>query len=407
MGKNLKRISKMQENQSPLKIIHISSVSASLFLNSGRGDIKKLTKENWHALTSVEIKKRYPRLDIECWSPEIRYKKEKGFSNLNLKFRIFPSNFVLRPGMELCFLMIKKLNEEIEKNQNKKIIIHLHEYHSWQVYLILYFLKKRENVRVVVQHHGGRSPIANLKKYKRLILFFPAIILMQFFENLLFKKVDIFYVLSENEIDYLEKIAPKSLIKFQSMGIGEEYFKIVNRKETRKKLGLDLNKKYVIFIGRIKATKGIKELLDASRKLKEIDFLILGRGEDFERYKEYMESKNIKNVKFLGPIYGDEKFDYLSASDCLILPSHTEGAPVVLMEAIAKNIPVISTNVGGIPKMIKNRREGIIIKPNSRKEIIKSIKEILKWKRKKIQKYAKKYKWSNIVKQTYEDYKKC
>ena len=211
-----------------IKVIFVSSVSASLFLNSGRGDINKLTKENWHSLTAIEIKKRNPCLEIECWSPEIKYKKEKKFKELGIKYCIFPSDLVIRPGMEVCLRMVHKLNSEIKKSQenNQKLIIHLHEYHSWQIYLILLLLKRKKNVKIIAQHHGGRNPFANLRKYKRLALFLPLISLMQFFEHLLFKKVDVFYALGDLEINYLKKIAPNSEIRFQSVGIEEEYFKV-------------------------------------------------------------------------------------------------------------------------------------------------------------------------------------
>ena len=76
----------------------------------------------------------------------------------------------------------------------------------------------------------------------------------------------------------------------------------------------------------------------------------------------------------------ERKLFYLSASDCFVLPSYNEGAPVVIMEAIAKNLPVVVTDVGGIPLMVKNGKEGRLIKPKSSEEIIKGIKEVLMWK---------------------------
>lgn len=249
----------------------------------------------------------------------------------------------------------------------------------------------------------------NLFKYKKLLIFLPAIFLMQFAENLLFKKVGIFYALTDEEINYLKK-KNSGKIKFQTMGISDEYFKKQEKIEIRKKLNLDNNKKYGIYLGRIKTTKGIKELLDAVKALKDRNFelLLIGGGVDSEKYKDYANKNKIENAKFLGNIYGNKKRDYLSAGDFLILPSYTEGAPVVLMEAIAENLPVIATNVGGIRKMIENYREGIIINPQSKEEIINAIKEILKWKNKNIRKYAEKYRWEKIIKNTMEDYnKKC
>jgi len=384
-----------------MKIIQISSASSSFSVKDYGEDIFKV----WSAKVGFELKKAYPKLDIECWTPEKECKQEKEIMKNGIKFKIFPTELSVRHGMEICFGMIRALKKEMKKDKN--LILHFHEYHSWITYLLLFFAGNK--VKIICQHHGGRSPMNNLFKYKKLLIFLPAIFLMQFAENLLFKKVGIFYALTDEEINYLKK-KNSGKIKFQTMGISDEYFKKQEKIEIRKKLNLDNNKKYGIYLGRIKTTKGIKELLDAVKALKDRNFelLLIGGGVDSEKYKDYANKNKIENAKFLGNIYGNKKRDYLSAGDFLILPSYTEGAPVVLMEAIAENLPVIATNVGGIRKMIENYREGIIINPQSKEEIINAIKEILKWKNKNIRKYAEKYRWEKIIKNTMEDYnKKC
>ncbi|MDD5012051.1 MAG: glycosyltransferase family 4 protein [Candidatus Nanoarchaeia archaeon] len=387
-----------------MKIIQISSASSSYSVK----DYEKDFFLAWYARVGFAIKKYHKELNVECWTIEKECKDEKEIEKEGVKFRIFPTKISLRHGMEISFNLLKAIKEEIKKakKENERLVLHLHEYHSWITYLIL-FLTKKDNVKIIAQHHGGRNPFANLKKYKILFLVFPLIALMQFCENFLFKKIDIVYALSEEEMEYLKKISPNSEIKFRTMGIEEECFKKIDKKLARKRLKLNLNKKYVLYIGRIKTTKGIKELLDAAEGLKGIEFLLVGGGveEEILKYENYVKEKNISNVKFLGSVYGKEKLDYLSASDCLILPSYTEGAPVVLMEAMAKNLPVIATNVGGIPIMIKDK-EGIIIKPKSGKEIINAIKEILIWKKRDMKKEAEKYKWKEIIEKTIEDYER-
>ena len=148
----------------------------------------------------------------------------------------------------------------------------------------------------------------------------------------------------------------------------EEYFIKSDKIKAKKMLGLNLNKKYIIYIGRIKTTKGIKELLESMKEIN-AELLLMGQGQDSKKYEDYAEKIGVTNCKFLGQVYGTKKLDYLTASDCLILPSHTEGAPVVIMEAIAKNLPVVVSDVGGVRRMIKNNREGIIIQPKSKEEI--------------------------------------
>ncbi len=387
-----------------MKIIQINTSSVGLNLNEEENKVNI----NWGIQVARELRKKDNNLKIECWFIEKGYLKEFKKAKEGIKFRIFPTNFSIRHGMEISLSIINALNKEIinSAKQNDKLIIHLHEYHSWQAYLILDSIKKCKGIKIIAQHHGGRSPLENLKRYKRLILFLPLILLMQLLEKKLFKKIDTFYALSDDEINYLKRITPKSKVKFQTMGISEKYYIIQNKKELREKLKLNINKKYILYIGRIKTTKGIKELLDAMKKIdnKSIGLLIIGGGADYDKYNKYTKGINLKNVKFLGEIYGDKKLDYLSACDCLILPSYTEGAPVVLMEAIAKNLPVIVTDVGGISKMIANGREGIIIRPRSSEEIIKAIENILKWKDKDIRKHAEKYKWRRIIKNTIRDY---
>jgi len=74
------------------------------------------------------------------------------------------------------------------------------------------------------------------------------------------------------------------------------------------------------------------------------------------------------------------------------------------MEALARNTPVVVSDVGGVSLMIENKREGIIIKQKNPEDIVKGIREVLNWKGKNVRKYAEKYRWKRIVDNTVEDY---
>lgn len=389
---------------SKIKIIQISSCSSSFNTHEFKEDVFR----SWCARVAFQLKKFYPKLEVECWTIERKNKEQKTHRVMDIEFKVFPTTLSIRPGMEISTPLITNLKREIKKakKKNVKLIFHFHEYHSWLIYRILSSIEKNENIKIIAQHHGGRSPLANLQKYKKFLPFLPGILAMQFCENMFFKKVNTFYALSNQEIRYLREKAPNSLIKFQTMGIENEYFKKRDRLLSRKKLGLDLKKKYLLYLGRIKSTKGMGELLEGLKELKtpDVELLFIGQGVEEAKYKEYARKNNIKNIRMLGTKYGSEKLHYLTAVDCLILPSYTEGAPVVVMEAIANNTPVIATKVGGVSRMIKNNREGIIINPKSSKEITNAIDEILGWGEKNIRKYANKYKWEKIVRETVRDY---
>ena len=396
----------MKQTNEKIKVIQIAHCSHSYFLGAGEKDLKKLVLNDWYAKVSKQIKKFYPNIEVECWAPEKTYKKEEEFMDSGVLFKFFPVTFSPIYALDLSIPMICKLKKEIEKSKkdNFKLIIHIHEIHNLHGLLIASIFR---NEKKIVQHHGGSWPLKHIKQTKRYKLFFPFFILGQIWENLVMRNIKCFYVLSRDEMDYLHKRTPNSKIVFQTMGIEEDYFKTTNKKDARKKLRLSLDKKYLLFIGRIADIKGVGFLLEAMNKIKDnknIELKIIGFGPQESKFKDYAKKNNLKNVEFLGGVFGRRKLLYLSAADALILPSTKEGAPVTVMEALARNTPVVVSDVGGVSLMIENKREGIIIKQKNPEDIVKGIREVLNWKGKNVRKYAEKYRWKRIVDNTVEDY---
>ena len=388
-----------------IKVIMIAHCSHSYFLGEGEKDLKKLFLNDWYVKTAKQLNKFYPKIEVECWAPEkLNIEKEEMILE-GVKFKFFPVTFSPIYALDLSISMIKELKGEVRKSkeENYKLIIHIHEIHNLHGLLITTLFK---NQKIIVQHHGGSWPLKHIKQTKRYKFFFPIFLLAQIWENLVLRNVDYFYALSEDEINYLRRVAPNSTIRFQTMGIDEEYFKKVNKKTARKKLNLGNKEKILIYIGRINDVKGVGFLLEAMNKLKEENILlkIIGFGPQEDKFKKYVKDNNLKNVEFLGGVFGEKKLLYLSASDAFVLPSSKEGAPVTVMEALAKNLPVVVTNVGGTPLMVKNGREGIIIPPRNSEEIVSGIREVLKWEKRDIKKYAEIYKWEKIIKETVGDY---
>ncbi len=388
-----------------IKVIMIAHCSHSYFLGEGEKDLKKLFLNDWYVKTAKQLNKFYSEIEVECWAPEKLNNEIEEIVLEEVKFKFFPVNFSPIYALDLSMPMLKELKKEIKKSEAEdyKLIIHIHEIHNLHGLLIATLFKKQ---KIIVQHHGGSWPLKHLKQTKRYKLFFPLFILAQIWENSVLHNVSCFYALSEDEMNYLKRVAPNSKIKFQTMGIDDEYFKKVDKKTARKKLGLPLNKKILIYIGRINDIKGIGFLLEAMNKLKKEDILlkIIGFGPQEDKFKKYVQENDLKNVEFLGGVFGEKKLLYLSAVDVFVLPSSKEGAPVTVMEALARNLPVVITNVGGTGLMVKNKREGIIISPKKTEEIVEGIKEVLKWKEKDIRKYAEIYKWKKIIKGTVKDY---
>src|SRR5690554_4096935 len=139
----------------------------------------------------------------------------------------------------------------------------------------------------------------------------------------------------------------------------------------------------LIYVGVLKKEKGLIHLLESLSILKQyfndIHLNIVGDGPEKENLKFYVENNSLSNnVTFHGYIpLGKELFDLYNSSNIFVLPSVSEGTPRVLIEAMAHGIPVIATQVGGVPFTISNGKNGILIKPEDSRSIFNAVKLIM------------------------------
>lgn len=107
--------------------------------------------------------------------------------------------------------------------------------------------------------------------------------------------------------------------------------------------------------------KGQRVLLQAAQKLEhqapDIQFILLGDGEDTETLKT--EYSSLGNVSWLG--FKSNIADYLAGLDVFAFPSRNEGLGSVLLDVMQLGVPVIATNVGGIPDIVKHEQTGLLI----------------------------------------------
>lgn len=135
----------------------------------------------------------------------------------------------------------------------------------------------------------------------------------------------------------------------------------------------------LLFLGWLGKRKGIWDLLkvitDHKKELKGKLILRFG-GNDFEEeIKSYISENEIGDiVKFEGWVSGEKKEECLAWSDVFILPSYNEGLPISILEAMAYGMPVISTPIGGIPEVVKDGKNGIIVEPGNEEQIWNAIK---------------------------------
>jgi len=143
-------------------------------------------------------------------------------------------------------------------------------------------------------------------------------------------------------------------------------------------LNKPLNKIKILFVGRLEEVKGIEVLVEAVNILqnqynKEVELTIIGGGSLEQKLKEQSKLYGL-NVQFLGIIpYGPDLFKYYRDSDIFVLPSYSEGTPLVIIESMANSLPVIASNVGGIPNLLSNNENGFLFDPGNAVELVDAI----------------------------------
>ncbi|HPI00393.1 MAG TPA: glycosyltransferase, partial [Chitinophagaceae bacterium] len=92
--------------------------------------------------------------------------------------------------------------------------------------------------------------------------------------------------------------------------------------------------------------------------------LHIGGDGDVKKLLKIIQENDLRNiVEYLGWVSNNEKNNLLLHSDIYMLPSYAEGLPVSILEAMSYGMPIISTNVGGIPEIVKHQYNGLLFQP--------------------------------------------
>jgi glycosyltransferase involved in cell wall biosynthesis len=178
----------------------------------------------------------------------------------------------------------------------------------------------------------------------------------------------------------VKKFSNKSIqVKTFYRGIDLSNFQnIPPRCSLLKELQLNPDKRYILFVGRLIYDKGIYELAEAFDIVarRHTDFNLIVIGEEIEKEKLETKFKNygvLHRVLFKGIIPHKEVAYYMRISDLLILPTWAEGLPNVVMEAMATGLPVIASEVGGIPEVLENGVTGLSVPAKNVEKLTEAI----------------------------------
>jgi len=194
----------------------------------------------------------------------------------------------------------------------------------------------------------------------------------------LYKYADVVFTVSPHFTELVNSSGGYGIT--QRPGISFNYTDIISNKELYPKIAYNL-----LYLGRLDVEKGLIELLDAvdiikSKKIYNFKLTIVGDGYDEEYIKNYSDNLKLGDiVNFHGPENDLNKLrNFYLESDLFILPTHHEGFPRTLYEAMIFGVPIITTFVGGISSRMKDNYNCLKIERTSPVSIVDKVEYAFK-----------------------------
>jgi len=270
---------------------------------------------------------------------------------LNNKFSEFFS-ISHKSSLNNLNFFLKLFKTDILKRINKGDVIHVHRPEM----VIPLAIRKRN--KIICTLHGGQD-MAVFKKKGKMIGFFYSI--LQFISFLL---VDQLIVVDKKNLKrYLKKYSwIKKKINLIPISVDINRFYPRNKLESRKKFDLPLDKKIILYIGRLEYEKNVGFIIESFKEIKNhvSQLVIVGSGSFYNELNEASVS-HVEQILFFGELDNSSIPEIINSADVLVLTSFFEGSPTVVKESLCCNVPVISTDVGDVKEVLESVNGGEII----------------------------------------------
>lgn len=229
------------------------------------------------------------------------------------------------------------------------------------------------------------------------------------FTKYFLKPIDAFITMSEKVLEDLKQFAKEKPSKFVPHPLYDNFGEKINKDEARKKLAINGNDKVILFFGFIRKYKGLDILLHAMKiintKYAVQNIKLLIAGEFYENEKNYERLLNDADIKNSLVIHTHFIADsmvkyYLCAADCVIQPYRNATQSGVTPLSYHFEIPMIVTNVGGLPALVPDKKVGLVAEPNAEsvaKKIIEYFQLGEEYFLPHLREEKKKYSWERLV----------
>jgi glycosyltransferase involved in cell wall biosynthesis len=206
-----------------------------------------------------------------------------------------------------------------------------------------------------------------------------------------------------NELDRWSLVAPDNVVTvcrpfaltLQKIGVSPERILVRHNSvkpfspvpdqaivKLREGLGVSSNVRIVLCVGRLSREKAQKDFIEAasiiraSNSNRNVRFVIAGDGPDRQVLKDLAKARQVEDwVIFAGQV--TDLAPYYTMADVAVLPSHTEGSPNVLLEAMAAGLPIVATSVGGVPEIVEHERQALLVARQNPLALARAVERLL------------------------------
>jgi len=138
----------------------------------------------------------------------------------------------------------------------------------------------------------------------------------------------------------------------------------------------------LLYVGRLATEKGLPTLIESlsqlCSELPDLKLTVVGDGPDRDFLEALTKNSNlIDNVSFVGYQSQSAVRQYLRETDIFVLPSFAEGIPVVLMEAMATGVPVVTSNIAGISELVESGKNGYLVPPGEVRALTATLESLI------------------------------
>jgi glycosyltransferase involved in cell wall biosynthesis len=348
---------------------------------------------------AINMAKRGHEIDVFTTSIDSKYSTEIYH---NMKVHRYPTSLKIASANPSIKLIYNPLNYDLD-------IVHAHSPIPYSDLPALLYAKRKKVPLILTYQFDGQETGGSFIRNTGVSIY------NKFFIHRVMRSAEVIIATTQsyaNESPFLIGYKDKIIVIPNGININELKTPLT-KEEARKKLGLPVDIPMVLFFGSLVRYKGPDILLKAFKQINdefpEAILIFAGRGQLLNELSDLSKELGVENhVTFVGFVEDDLKPLYYKASDIFCLPSTTmaESFGIVNLEAMAAGIPIVASNLGGIPDIVQDGINGILTNPGDFESVADALRSLLLNGDLRVKmgnngsKLVNNYSWDEIAKET-------